>query len=397
MTPALTWLFATACGLIVANLYYAQPLVGLIGPELGLRPDAISLVVTLTQLGYGLGLLVLVPLGDLLENRRLVVTLLVATAVSLAITASAPDAAVFLAATLLMGVSASAAQILVPFAASLAPAATRGRVVGNVMSGLLTGILLARPLSSLIADLAGWRAIYALSAGAVLVLTVLLRLRLPPRHPPDATHRHYGRLLASLWQLFRSTPVLRRRAAYHAAMFGAFSLFWTAIALELSAPPLDYTQRGIALFALAGAAGALSAPFAGRWADRGWTRPITGAVLLLSAIAFGLAAAADWLHSVALLVVVALLLDFCVSTNLVLGQRAIYALGDAVRSRLNALYMAMFFGGGAIGSALAGFLWVHGGWPRVCEVGAGASLLALAYYLTELRDRPAPEVSRVEN
>ncbi len=381
ISPALAWVFATACGLIVANLYYAQPLVGLIGPELGLRPDAITLVVTLTQIGYGIGLLALVPLGDLLENRRLVVILLAATSIGVAVTADSSSAIMFLSATLVTGICSAVAQILVPFAASLAPAESRGRVVGHVMSGLISGIVLARPLASIVADLLGWRAIYIFSAVTLATLTVALRFALPQRQP--TARAHYGQLLASLWQLLRDTPLLRRRAAYHAAMFAAFSLYWTSIALELAAAPLHYTQRGIALFALAGAAGALAAPLAGRWADRGWTRPATGCALASAIVAFALAAIGDHLHSVTLLLCAALLLDFATSVNLVLGQRGIYQLGDDVRSRLNALYMALFFIGGGIGSALAGYAWVHGGWLRICEAGAGFALLALLYYGTE--------------
>lgn len=381
ITPGLTWLFAVADGLIVANLYYAQPLVGVIGPALNLPREAITLVVTLTQIGYGVGLLLLVPLGDLLENRRLIVVLLFGTTVGLIGTGLAPNALTFLLAALFTGICASCAQILVPFAASLAPPAHRGRVVGNIMGGLLTGILLARPLASLITDVLGWRAVYLLSAAASAALSVLLWRGLPERHPNSRIR--YVPFLISLWHLLRDTLALRRRAAYHAAMFGAFSLFWSAIALELSAPPINYTQRGIALFALIGAAGALVAPLAGRWADRGWTRPATATALLLGVIAFGICAIGGRAHSVPILLAGGGLLDLSTSMNLVLGQRTIFALGDAERSRLNALYIALFFMGGGVGSALAGVAWAHGGWLRVCEIGGGSILLAFVYFTTE--------------
>lgn len=388
ITPGLMWLFAAADGLIVANLYYAQPLVGVIGPALDLPKEAISLVVTLTQFGYGIGLLFLVPLGDLLENRGLTVVLLIGTAVGLVGAGLAPNAATFFVATLFTGICASCAQILVPFAASLAPPAYRGRVVGNIMGGLLTGILLARPFASLITDTLGWRAVYLLSAAASTVFCILLWRGLPVRRP--TARIRYIPFLMTLWRLLRNTSILRRRAAYHAAMFGAFSLFWSAIALELSAPPIGYTQRGIALFALVGAAGALVAPLAGRWADRGWTRPVTATALLLGAIAFGICAVGGLTHSVPILLMGGALLDFSTSMNLVLGQRTIFALGDAERSRLNALYIALFFMGGGVGSAMAGMAWAHGGWLRVCELGGGVIMIAFIYFATEFLVR-APD------
>lgn len=379
----LVWTFALACGLIVANLYYAQPLVGLIGADLGLSHATVSLVVTLTQLGYGLGLLLLVPLGDRFENRRLSVGLLTLVALSLIAVATARGPALFLLATFGMGLCCVAAQILVPFAASLAPPAERGRVVGNVMSGLLVGILLARPLSSFVAEFGGWRAIYAISAVAIAVLAVALRRLLPLRQPAPSD-LSYGALIRSLWHLFRDTPLLRRRATYHAAMFGAFSAFWTMIALRLGDAPFDFSQRDIALFALAGASGALSAPLAGRLADRGLTRLATGGAFLLAGLSFVLAGWGGAVGSLWLLLAAAVILDFAVSVNLVLGQRAIYMLGDEVRGRLNALYMALFFGGGAAGSALAGLAYASGGWTRVCEAAFVALALTTLYFLTEL-------------
>jgi len=249
ITAPLTVALAAACGLIVANLYYAQPLIGLIGPSLGLPVEAAGLVVTLTQIGYCLGLALVVPLGDLLENRRLICSILCVTAAALAVACAAPTVSVFLVACLAIGISSVVAQILVPLAAHLAPDATRGRVVGNVMSGLLLGILLARPVSSLIAHEAGWRPVFGLSAGLMLILALALRRILPRRNP--AHDSSYARLLHSLWILFINNPLLRRRATCHAALFGAFSLFWTGVPLLLASPAFGLTQRGIGFFALA--------------------------------------------------------------------------------------------------------------------------------------------------
>ncbi|MGS0740987.1 MFS transporter [Glaciimonas sp. GG7] len=381
----ITLLLAIACGAIVANLYYAQPLIGLISASIHLSPAAAGLVVTLSQVGYCLGLLFIVPLGDLIENRRLVVCALLVTVVALIAAAFSQTAWEFLLAALVIGLSSVAAQVLVPYATYLATPEKRGQVVGNVMSGLLMGILLARPLSSLIANFWGWHAVFAMSACAISLLTLVLARHLPPRHPAAALP--YGRLLQSMWGLLTSTPILRRRAAYHALLFAAFSMFWTVIPLLLAGPRFNLSQTGIALFALAGVMGAIAAPIAGRLADRGLTRPTTGLALVLVLVAYPVAyiGATGSHFSLGLLVVAALLLDMGVSANLVLGQRAIFSLGDAVRSRLNGLYMALFFAGGAIGSALGGWAYVYGGWGLVSWCGFVMPLLALLYYFTEFR------------
>jgi len=384
ISGGLTLLLAVACGAIVANLYYAQPLIREISVSVGLSPAAAGLVVTLTQLGYGLGLVLLVPLGDLLENRRLVVCTLAGTVAALALAAWAPSAGWFMAASLLIGVSSVTVQMLVPIAARMTPPATRGRVVGNVVGGLLAGILLARPIASLLADLLGWRAVFVISASLMAALLLVLAYRLPRWRPPAGPR--YGRLLWSLWTLLRSTPLLRRRAAYQAGMFAAFSLFWTAVPLELAGPRFGFSQRGIALFALAGAAGALAAPIAGRIADRGWSRLATGISLAVAALAFGLARFGGT-GSLTALVTAAILLDFGVQANLVLGQRAVFALGRDAASRLNGLYIAIFFVGGAAGSAIASLLFAHGGWSRVSTVGVLLPLATLLFYATELTGR----------
>jgi predicted MFS family arabinose efflux permease len=373
-------LFAVATGAVAANLYYAQPLVGLIGPAVGLAPHAASLLVTLTQLGYGAGLVLLVPLGDLIENRRLVGVTLCFTVAALLLAAAAPSAWLFLLAALLIGVTSSAAQMLVPIAAHLSPAASRGRVVGQVMSGLLLGILLARPIASLLADTLGWRSVFLVSAAAMAGLVALLAWRLPHRQPQDGPR--YGAMLRSMVRLALTTPVLQRRAAYHAPLFAAFSLFWTAAPLELAGPDFGLTQRGIALFALAGAAGAVAAPLAGHAADRGWGRPATAFAILAVAAAFALGHFGGT-RSVYVLAAAGIVLDFGVQTNLVVGQRAIFALAPAIRSRLNGLYMASFFVGGAIGSALASPAFETGGWRLVSWIGIGLPMIALAVLATE--------------
>ena len=374
---------ALACGLSVANLYYAQPLAGPISRALGMSAAAAGLVVTLTQVGYGLGLILLVPLGDLLENRRLIVLTAIGGALALAVAAVAPNAPVFLLAALLVGLGSTSAQMLVPVAAHMASPAARGRVVGEVMSGLLAGILLARPVASLIADHIGWRPVFALSAALMLVLAAAV-LRVLPERRPKADHS-YGSLLASLSGLLAQTPVLRRRALYQASLFAAFSLFWTDAPLLLEGPAYRLSQTWIAAFALAGASGALIAPVAGRLADRGLTRPASGAAFGAAALCFVL----GWLgrsggaFGLVALVAAGLLLDLGVQTSQVLGQREIYSLAAEARSRLNGLYVALFFIGGALGSGLGGAVYAWAGWNGASALGLGFCLVGAGAYLTE--------------
>lgn len=377
----LTLLLAATCGLVVANLYYAQPLAGPIGLSLGLPPDATGLIVTLTQIGYGLGLLLIVPLGDLVENRRLVLALLATTALALLAANQATQALSFLAAALAIGLGAVAVQVLVPYAAHLSPEATRGRTIGNVTSGLMLGIMLARPVSSFLAERASWHTVFAVSAATMLLLAAVLARTLPPRHP--STGLRYQALLASMVRLLRDTPVLRRRALCHAALFASFSVFWTTVPQLLASPAFGLSQDGIALFALAGAAGAVATPLTGRMADRGASRWATPGAMLLAALAFAPALPAAWNMSggLGLLLAAALLLDFGVAAHLTLGQRAIFALGAEVRARLNGLYMATFFLGGALGSALGGWVYAHGGWTAVCALGLALPLAAWTYWV----------------
>jgi predicted MFS family arabinose efflux permease len=385
ITPAMILLLAVASGLIVANLYYAQPLVGPISAATGLAPGAAGLIVTLTQVGYCLGLAFIVPLGDLVENRRLTVTLLGATSLALLGAALAGNAATFLAAAFFIGLCSAAAQVLVPFAAHMSAPERRGQTVGTVMSGLLLGIMLARPVSSLVTDALGWHAIFYISTLAIAVLAVVLHLRLPQRVPQGGYR--YGALLASMWTLLRTTPVLQRRAAYQACMFGAFSLFWTTVPLVLASPAFGLSQTGIAVFALLGVAGAIASPIAGMRADRGKSRSTTLYALLAAVVAFG---APLLLHgsrefTLVLLVLCGIVLDMGASANLVLGQRAIFALGAEMRSRLNGLYISIFFAGGAFGSWLGGWTFAHHGWHGVLLSGLLFPLIALALFATERR------------
>ena len=383
ISPGMVLLLAFASGLIVANLYYAQTLVGPISAATGLSARAAGLIVTLTQVGYTLGLLFVVPLGDLLENRRLIVGALLFTSVALMIAALSTSAWVFLAAALAIGLGSVAAQVLVPFAAHLSKEATRGQTVGKVVSGLLLGIMLARPVASLVADHTSWHVVFGGASLAIVALAALLRARLPVRVPTSPMP--YAKLIGSLWQLFASTPVLRRRAAYHAGLFGSFSLFWTVTPMMLSTPAFHLSQTGIAIFALVGMAGAVASPIAGRLADAGHTLMATAAALALGVAGFALPMFAPGSRNVALglLVLASIVLDMGVAANLVLGQRAIFNLGAEVRSRLNGLYFALFFAGGALGSALGGWVYASYGWHAALLTGMAFPGLALLYWLGE--------------
>lgn len=388
ISSALVVLFAFCCGAIVANVYYSQPIINMIAGDIGLSDTSASLIVALTQGGYALGLLFLVPLGDLVENRRLLITTIVVSAASLLLAGLADAPSSFLLWSLMIGVSSVSVQILIPLAAHLSPEKTRGRVVGNIMSGLLLGILLARPASSLIADHFGWRTIFFVGAG-LMVLILVAVLRVVPMRKPDHASSYLG-LLKTLGLLLRDEPVLRRRSFYQGLMFAAFSIYWSAVPLELVSEH-GFTQTQVALFSLVGAMGAIAAPISGRLADAGYTNIATVCALVLASASFaaGLLPASAQVIGLAL---TGVLLDFAVQTNMVLGQRAVYSLDPASRGRLNAIYMTSLFVGGAIGSALTSLIYAHVGWNGIMLLGAALPLVALAWLLVS-RSRASAEAS----
>lgn len=376
------FMLAAACGLIVANLYYAQTLVGPISVSTGLSSTAAGLIVTLTQIGYVVGLLFIVPLSDIVENRRLTIITLMVAVGALLVAAFAANAPLFLTASLFIGTGSVVAQILVPYATYLASEEQRGRVVGNVMSGLLLGIMFARPVASFITSIWGWQAVFIFSAVVITLLAILLSRFLPERKPAPSVS--YGKLIVSLGTLLKQTPILRRRALYQACLFGAFSLFWTVVPLRL-ADDFGMSQQGIAGFALVGVGGAVAAPIAGRLADKGWSKWLTGLAMIIATLSFLLI---HLFHShsafaLILLFISAITLDMAVSGNLVLGQRVIYSLGSEARGRLNGIFMAIFFVGGAVGSSLGGWAYAYGGWTFASLIGVILPLLVLVYFFTE--------------
>ncbi|KFL50625.1 MULTISPECIES: MFS transporter [Burkholderia] len=391
LSAGMTLFFAATVGVIVMDLFAAQPLTGPISADLHLPAGLAGLVAMLPQLGYAAGLVLLVPLVDLLENRRLIVATLVACAAALALPAFTRSGSVFLLATLAAGAASSVIQMLVPMAASMAPEAQRGRAVGNVMSGLMLGILLSRPLASLIAGSAGWRAFYALAALANAAIAVVLALRLPSRTPSITAG--YRALLASMGRLLADEPVLRRHALSAALAMAAFSAFWTAVGLRLAQPPFGLDLHGIALFAFAGASGAIVTPLAGRAGDRGYgpaAQRIAHGTMLAALIVLGIAGA-GWFGfdahahrglALALLAGGAALLDAGVIVDQTIGRREINLLSPAARGRLNGLFVGLFFVGGALGAALAGSAWASGGWSAVCGVGFAFAGAAAAFGLS---------------
>ncbi|MEV6159601.1 MFS transporter [Nonomuraea sp. NPDC052129] len=380
LSRGLLLLMSVATGLAVAGNYFAQPLLDLIGRELGIGSSRAALLVTAAQIGYALGLVLLVPLGDLVERRRLAMSLYAATAVFLLVSATAPNGMVLLVSTALTALTSVGAQVVVPFAATLAAPAERGRVVGTVMTGLMLGLLLARTASGALSELGGWRTVYWVTAVLMALMAVLLRAFLP-RLGGDGGRRSYAGLLRSTAAMFRYEPLLRWRAGIGALSLASFSVLWTALTFLLAGSPYDWSESAIGLFGLAGAVGALTATVAGRLADRGYVQIVSGAgTVLLVASWPALAAGA---HSLVLLLVGVIVLDLAHQAVLNSSQNVLYALRPEARNRINSAFMTSLFVGGAVGSALASAVWANSGWTGVCVLGATLSAGTLVLWILE--------------
>ncbi|MFL5350820.1 MAG: MFS transporter [Hyalangium sp.] len=373
LSSGLVWLMAAASGVAAANLYYNQPLLGDIGRELGATGSGLGWVPTMTQVGYAAGMLLIVPLGDSHERRRVIVLMSFLSCLAMVGAALASSLSWMVAASFAVGITTVIPQLLVPFAAHLAPAAERGRVVGTVMSGLLIGILLSRTAAGFVGTHLGWRAMFWMGAALMLLMMGVLRLALPSQ--PPAAHMSYPELLRSLVGLVRDEPVLRLHSLLGALTFGAFGAFWATLALYLQSLPEHYGAQTAGLFGAVGVAGAAAAPLVGRYADKRGDRKVNAfavGVLLSSFVVLGLLG--RWLWGIALGVI---LLDLGAQANHISNQTRVFALRPEARSRLNTVYMVSYFVGGAAGSWLGTAAWARFGWMGVCAVGAGLSLVAL--------------------
>jgi predicted MFS family arabinose efflux permease len=374
------WFLAAAAGLAVANLYYAQPLAATMATSLGVSARALGGALTLSQVGYALGMLLLVPLGDGRERRSLMVATALAASVSLMVTAAAPDFAALAAASLLLGFASSLPQMIVPYAASLVPAEERGAAIGTVMGGLLTGILLSRTLSGTLSSLIGWRATFACAAGLMAVLAVVLRFVLPRQSPAEPLP--WVAVVRSLAGLVRGEPLLRIHAAVGAMGFASFSVFWSTLSFHLAT--MGYGSRAAGMFGAVGVAGIAAAPVAGRLAGRVAPSLINAVGLTAAALGFVLFLVSS--RSLVVLGLGVVLLDAGVQASHLANQTVIFGLAPERRNRLNAVYMVSYFVGGAIGTGAASIAWSRGGWAGVCATGI---VFALAGLLPLLAARAA--------
>jgi predicted MFS family arabinose efflux permease len=377
ISSRLVLLLAVGTGAAAANLYYAQPLLDTLSRAFSVSTETSGLIVTISQIGYVLGLAFVLPLGDLLERRRLITVTMVLTAGAMVACGLAPSFPVFGIATLLVGVSAVSAQVIVPMSSSMARPEERGRVVGQVMSGLLLGILLARTFSGIVAGALGWRVPFLAAAGMMLVLAAVLHRALP-RVPPTATLR-YDEVLRSVLRLVSTEPVLRQRMALGALAFGCFSVLWTSLSFLLSAAPFHDSNTVIGLFGLAGVAGASAATVVGRLADHGHGDLATTLTSVLLFASFGLLYL--FRHSTIGLIVAIIVLDLGVQGVHITNQHAIYALSPDARSRLTTAYMVAYFAGGAALSAITSALYSSAGWGGVCVVGGTTGLATLVVWV----------------
>jgi predicted MFS family arabinose efflux permease len=376
ISRGLVLLLATACGTAAANLYYAQPLLHTLARAFGVSDGTAGLLITISQLGYVLGLALLVPLGDLHERRGLITGTMLVTATALALAAAAPAFAVLGAALAVVGVTSVVAQIVVPMSSSLSADHERGSVVGTVMSGLLIGVLLARTVSGLIAAALGWRVVFVFAAAAMVLLAATLR-RVLPRIAPT-TDLSYRGLLRSVMTLVREEPILRQRMVVGALNFGCFSTLWTSLAFLLSGAPYHYGNAVIGLFGLVGVVGALAASAAGRLSDRGHNGRATTVSILIMLASWAILALGR--TSVVALIVGIALLDLGVQGLHISNQSAIYALRPEARSRLTTAYMVAYFLGGAALSAITSTLYGSAGWGGICVLGAATALAALVVW-----------------
>ncbi|MED2789168.1 MFS transporter [Bacillus thuringiensis] len=377
MSHALALLFAAACGMSVANIYFAQPLLDQLSNEFGINHSIIGVVITVTQIFYGVGLLLLVPLGDLLNQRRLIVGQMLLSTTALVIVGTASSSMVLFAGMALVGLLAVVTQTLVAFAATIASPTERGRVVGIVTSGIVIGILLARTFAGILTDVAGWRSVYLISA-ALMLLMVFMFIKMLPNVEREVKSLSYPQLIRSVLTLFIQERTLRVRSVLAMLIFADFGILWTSLVLPLSTPPIALSHSAIGAFGLVGVAGALAAARAGKLADQGHGQRTTGIALALLLISWLFISYME--QSLIALVIGIVLLDLAVQAIHVTNQTMILPLHTEARSRLTAGYMVFYSIGSAGGSIASTQIYAHFGWGGVSLLGASVSAFALLFW-----------------
>lgn len=380
LTSGLILLMAVSTGVAVANIYYAQPLLYSIAQYFAISYAQAGIIVTVAQLSYALGLVLLVPLGDLLNHKKLIVSMTGLSTIGLLICALSNQFIFLLIGTAISAFFAVVAQVIVPLSAALAQAEQRGKAVGTIMAGLLLGILLARTVSGVLSSLGNWHTVYWFASGLMLVITITLHYKLPSHHHPAGLS--YPKLLASIFCLFKQEPLFLWRSILGCFVFACFTLMWTPLAFLLAAPPYQYNDASIGLFGIAGAVGALAAMQTGKLVDQGKGKATTRFGLVLLAL--------SWIPlyfgatSLFALLIGIILLDMCVQLVHVTNQNVIYQLRPEARNRLNAGYMLMYFMGGSAGSLLASNMYQHFQWQGVCIAGLVIASMAIIIWLRTL-------------
>lgn len=362
---SLKYFMAVACGIMVANLYYCQPLLGDFTKVFGVSESAAAWINIYSQLGYGLGLFFIVPIGDMVQRRNLITWMHICAALSLAGVALAPDIGMVYFFSVLVGLTATACQVFVPLGAHLASEEERGKVIGTIMGGLLSGILLSRTLSGSVAELWGWRTVYWIACALMLIMSVLVYKIVPGEKP--GFHGTYGGLLNSLVRLFRSQPLVRESAWVGACSFGAISVFWSTMAFFLEKPPFEYSLSVIGLFGMAGMAGAMVSPFIGTVNDqKGSTMPMKIGILVMLA---GYAILFFSIYSIIIFIIGIILIDVGLQSTHIPNLTRVASLIPEARTRLNTISMTSFFIGGTLGSIFGSYAWNVFGWRGVCSIG----------------------------
>lgn len=387
LTRGLLWLMSVASAVAVANLYYNQPMLAAMARTFHVDPHAIGLVATFTQAGYALGMPLFIPLGDLVERRRLIISLFLAVAVALSAAATARSLTWLVTASFFIGLTTLSAQIIIPLATELSAPQDQGHTIGSLMSGILLGILLARTLSGSVAAHMGWRQMFWIASAMAVLFAGLLFFRLP--HVPAHAGGTYRELLRSLLKMAVATPGLVQISLVGAMLFAAFSAFWTTLVFLLETPPYHYGSEAAGVFGLVGAVGAFVAPIAGRFSDVRGPRFVVAIAISVSAAAY----LCFWTlgHHLPGLVLGVVLLDAGVQSAQVANQSRVLALRPDARNRVNTIYMICYFGGGSIGSLIAAWAWTLWSWGGVCA--AGVAFLALSALIFKMAPRKTTSAS----